>query len=97
MQRVVFLPSIILAFVVSSASNVIRVKTITFSSADSLEITADEYIVSSKMRAVMKAARDDLLASGIDFDIADDRNFVAEAYLPIFERDIAGILQAMAR
>ena len=59
------------------------------------EARADEYIVSSKMRAVMRTVRDDLLASGIDFDIADDRNYVAEAYLPIFERDIAGILEAM--
>jgi hypothetical protein len=58
---------------------------------------ADEYIVSSKMRAVMKAVRDDLLASGIDFDITDDRNYIAEAYLPIFERDIAGILEAITR
>jgi pimeloyl-ACP methyl ester carboxylesterase len=45
-QGVVFFACIILVFVVFSASNVIRVKTITFSSADSLEITADEYIVS---------------------------------------------------
>ncbi len=59
------------------------------------EARADKYIVSSKMRAVMKTVRDDLLASGIDFDIVDDRNYVAEDYLPIFERDIAGILDAM--
>ncbi|MDP6525000.1 MAG: helix-turn-helix domain-containing protein [Kiritimatiellia bacterium] len=58
---------------------------------------ADEYIVSSKMRVAMRKARDDLYASGIAFDIADDRNYVAEAYLPIFERDIAGILEAMTQ
>jgi hypothetical protein len=61
------------------------------------ETRADEYIVSSKMRAVMKTARNDLLASGIDFDITDDRNYVAEVYLPIFERDIAGILETMTQ
>ena len=45
-RQIVFFACVILVFVVFSASNVIRVKTITFSSADSLEITADEYIVS---------------------------------------------------
>ena len=44
-RRVVFFACIILLSVVFSSLKVIRVKTITFSSADSLEITADEYIV----------------------------------------------------
>jgi len=44
--RVVFFACIILLSVVFSSLNVIRVKTITFSSADSLVITADEYIIS---------------------------------------------------
>jgi len=61
------------------------------------EARADEYIVSSKMRSVMMTVRDDLLASGIDFEIADDRNHVAEAYLPIFVRDITGVLDAITR
>ena len=52
---------------------------------------ADDYVVSSKMRAAMRAARDDLHASGINFDIADDRDYIAEAYRPIFERDVARI------
>lgn len=56
---------------------------------------ADEYIVSSKMRIAMRAARDDLLASGIRFNIVDDKNYVAEAYLPIFHRDVAGILKTI--
>jgi hypothetical protein len=57
--------------------------------------TADEYVASSKMRRAMRAAQGDLYASGVDFDIEDDRNYIAEAYLPIFERDIAGILAAI--
>ena len=44
-RRVVFFACIILFSVVFSSLNVIRVKTITFTSADSLEITADEYII----------------------------------------------------
>jgi len=59
------------------------------------KMRADEYIVSSKMRMAMRTARDDLLASGIRFDIADDKNYVAEAYLPVFLRDVAGILEAI--
>ena len=59
------------------------------------ESRADEYIVSSKMRSAMREARDDLHASGIEFDITDDRNYIAETYLPIFERNIAGILAAI--
>ncbi len=56
----------------------------------------DEYVASSKMRIAMRAAQDDLHASGIDFDITDDKNYVAEAYLPIFVRDISGILETIA-
>jgi pimeloyl-ACP methyl ester carboxylesterase len=44
-RRVAFFACIILLSVVFSSVNVIRVKTITFTSADSLEITADEYII----------------------------------------------------
>jgi len=44
-RRVVFFACIILLSVVFSSLNVIRVKTITFTSVDSLEITADEYII----------------------------------------------------
>ena len=40
----------------------------------------------------MLAARDELQASGIEFDIANGRRYIAEPCLPIFERDIAGIL-----
>lgn len=58
---------------------------------------ADEYIVSSKMRAAMRKARNDLYAGGIGFDITDDTSHVAEAYLPVFTRDVAGILDAITR
>ena len=44
-RRVVFFSCIFLLSIVFSSSNTIRVKTITFSSSDGLEITADEYIV----------------------------------------------------
>jgi len=44
-RRVVFFACIILISIVFSSSNVIRVRTITLSSADGLEITADEYII----------------------------------------------------
>jgi pimeloyl-ACP methyl ester carboxylesterase len=44
-RRVVFFACIILFSIVSSSSNVIRVKTITFDSSDGLKITADEYII----------------------------------------------------
>jgi pimeloyl-ACP methyl ester carboxylesterase len=44
-RRVVFFASIILLSFVFSSSNTIRVKTITLSASDGLEITADEYIV----------------------------------------------------
>lgn len=44
-RRVVFFACIILLSFVFSSSNTIRVKTITLSAADGLEITADEYIV----------------------------------------------------
>ena len=60
------------------------------------ENRADEYIVSSKMRSAMRAARDDLHASGIDFDIEDDQAHVAEAYLSVFLRDVAGIFKTLS-
>jgi len=44
-QSVVFLTCIVLLSLVFSSYYVIRVKTITFTAADSLEITADEYMV----------------------------------------------------
>ncbi|MFO7870667.1 MAG: hypothetical protein R6V03_04455 [Kiritimatiellia bacterium] len=53
---------------------------------------ADDYIVSSKMRSAMRKARDDLRASGIEFDIHDDESYIAEAYLPVFLDDCAGIV-----
>ena len=56
---------------------------------------ADEYIVSSKMRSAMQSARNDLLGSGIEFNIADDKGYVAEAYLPVFMRDARNILKRL--
>lgn len=44
----------------------------------------DDYIFSSKMRSAIRAARDDLYASGIGFKIEDDRGHAAEDYLPVF-------------
>ncbi len=44
-QGFVFFACIILLSIVFTSSNVIRVKTVSFLAADSLEITADEYIV----------------------------------------------------
>ena len=57
---------------------------------------ADDYIFSSKMRSAMQAARNDLLGSGMDFVIEDDRGHIAEAYLPIFMRDARNILKVLA-
>jgi len=59
------------------------------------EARADEYIFSSKMRAAMQSARNDLLGSGMGFAIEDDKGYVAEAYLPVFIRDAGGILQIL--
>jgi len=60
------------------------------------EERADEYIVASKMRTAMRAARDDLQAGGISFSIEDDRPYLAEAYLSVFLRDVAGILTTLS-
>ncbi|MEI8120562.1 MAG: hypothetical protein WCI20_00810 [bacterium] len=60
------------------------------------EARADEYIFSSKMRSVMQAARNDLLGSGMGFVIEDDRGYMAEAYLPVFLRDMGSILKALS-
>ncbi|MFH1477629.1 MAG: hypothetical protein ABIH24_09105 [Verrucomicrobiota bacterium] len=60
------------------------------------EARADEYIFSSKMRSAMQAARNDLLGSDIDFVIEDDRGYVAEAYLPVFMRDVRNILKVLS-
>jgi hypothetical protein len=53
---------------------------------------ADAYVFSSKMRQAMQAAKDDLQGSGIPFTIEDDKGYLAEAYLPVFVRDVEGIL-----
>ena len=52
---------------------------------------ADAYVFSSKMRKAMQTAKDDLLSSGIPFAIEDDNSYIAEAYLPVFVRDVEGI------
>jgi len=59
------------------------------------EKRADTYVFSSKMRTAMQAARDDLQSSGVHFAIEDDNGHVAEAYLPVFLRDIAGIMTSL--
>jgi hypothetical protein len=61
------------------------------------EERADEYIRSSKMRGAMRAARNDLQESGIKVDILNDKNYVAEAYLPIFEQNISSLLKAISQ
>lgn len=53
---------------------------------------ADEYIFSSEMRIAMRSARNDLLASGLGFEIEADEGFVAETYLPVFMRDMRKLL-----
>ncbi len=60
------------------------------------EERTDEYIVSSKMREAMRAARDDLHGSSIAFEITDDKSCVAEEYLAVFVRDIRGILESLS-
>ena len=57
---------------------------------------ADAYVFSSKMRKAMQAAKDDLQGSGIPFSIADDKGYLAEAYLPVFVKDMDGIMNALA-
>jgi hypothetical protein len=58
---------------------------------------ADAYVFSSKMRKAMQAAKDELQGSGIPFSIEDDQGYLAEAYLPVFIRDIGGILEELGR
>lgn len=53
---------------------------------------ADAYVFSSKMRTAMQAAKDDLQSSGIPFSIENDKGYLAEAYLPVFLRDVEGIV-----
>jgi len=43
----------------------------------------------------MQAAKDDLQGSGIHFSIEDDNGYLAEAYLPVFLRDIEGITASL--
>jgi len=56
---------------------------------------ADACVFSSKMRKAMQAAKDDLQGSGIHFSIEDDNGYLAEAYLPVFLRDIEGITASL--
>lgn len=56
---------------------------------------SDAYVFSSKMRKAMQEAKDDLQHSGINFAIEDDRNHVAEAYLPVFINTIEGVLKTL--
>jgi hypothetical protein len=63
---------------------------------------ADAYVFSSKMRMAMRAAKDDLQGSGVAFILEDDKDYLAEAYLPVFVNDISSVMsalegQAMAR
>jgi hypothetical protein len=55
------------------------------------ENRADDYVFASKMRDAMRNARDDLHASGIGFDIEDDKGHVAEDYLPVMQRTISSL------
>jgi hypothetical protein len=57
---------------------------------------ADAYVFSSKMRKAMQAARDGLQGSGVAFAIEDDQGYLAEAYLPVFIRDIERVLRVLA-
>jgi len=57
----------------------------------------DAYVFSSRMRKAMQAARDDLQNSGIDFAIEDDQSYLAEAYTPVFVRDISGVMESLLR
>jgi len=56
---------------------------------------ADDYVFSSKMRKAMQAAKDDLQGSGIPFTIEDDKDYLAEAYLPVFVKDINGVMNTL--
>ncbi len=55
----------------------------------------DDYTLSSKLRTAMRAARDDMHASGITFNITDDKSYIAEAYLHVFEQDMSRMLSAV--
>jgi hypothetical protein len=59
------------------------------------EARADEYIFSSKMRSAMQSARNDLLSCGLGFVIEGDKGYLAEAYLPVFVRDMDNILKVL--
>ena len=54
---------------------------------------ADDYVFSSQARKAMQAAQDDLMNSGLAFSIKDNRGYVAESYLPVFQADIHAIMQ----
>jgi hypothetical protein len=56
---------------------------------------ADDDIFSSKMRTVMRLAKDDLHSSGIGFTSEDDRGHIAENYLPVFMEDMRGLFAAL--
>jgi hypothetical protein len=60
------------------------------------EQRADEYVFSSQARKAMQAAQDDLMNSGLTFSIKDNRGYVAESYLPVFQADIHALLQLLA-
>ncbi|MEI6786919.1 MAG: hypothetical protein WCL49_00410 [bacterium] len=59
------------------------------------ESRADVYVFSSKMRKAMQAANDDLQSCGVDFAIEDDKGYLAEAYLPVFLRNVDGVMNAL--
>ena len=56
----------------------------------------DDYVFSSKMREAMRSARDDLHASGLAFNIEDDRGYLGEAYMDALFRSIDGIFRVLA-
>jgi len=60
------------------------------------EARADEYIFSSKMRSAMQAARNDLLGSGMGFAVEDDKGYMAEAYLPVFMRNVDNLVNILS-
>ena len=52
-RQVIYTATIVVISLVLSAFNVVRVNTVTFTSADGLEITADEYIVSDTLPYIL--------------------------------------------
>ena len=54
---------------------------------------ADDYVFSSQARKAMQAAQDDIMNSGLALSIKDNRDYVAESYLPVFQEDIHAIMQ----